>query len=80
MASPDSTRVTGKVVNSGPARKTQAEAPRREGELIVRFREDVTEQGRSGLASSAGGGRTLNFGATHGRRGWSFTRVRARRR
>ncbi|MET0648220.1 MAG: S8 family serine peptidase, partial [Pyrinomonadaceae bacterium] len=44
----------GKAARGVEPKKSHANAPSRDGELLVRFREDVTEQGREGLAASKG--------------------------
>src|ERR1043165_1470996 len=53
-ASPGAARGTSKAANSSPVRKAQADAPRREGELIVRFHNEVSEQGKDDVARSHG--------------------------
>ena len=61
-AASGSTRSTGTTVSNVPMKRTQAEAPSREGELIVRYREDVVEGLEHAPDALAGilGGR--NFG------------------
>lgn len=53
-ASPGTARGTSKATSSSPVRKAQADAPRREGELLVRFRADFSEQGKDDVARGHG--------------------------
>lgn len=53
-ASPATARGAGKAVNSAPAGAAQADAPRRDGELLVRFRADLPEQDRESIARGHG--------------------------
>lgn len=52
--SPGSPLAAGAAPRGVMLKKAQADAASREGELLVRFREEVTEQGREGLAASKG--------------------------